>query len=166
MRREHGGEERGISMMSSVRSLLCSLVTKSGTELLPQSCCLLDSLPPHLPPPTSPTSTISLAFSLLPWFLSFILLLYSPFQLCDPTFPLSAISPPHPSSTFPLISISILSFSVCLSVLPRVCLSHSLTLCSTHALFRHLSPPSVNHLSVSPFPPCRFFPIPLACCII
>lgn len=70
--------------------------------------------------------------------------------------------PSHSSSTSPLLSISILfSFSVCLSS-HRV--SHSLTLFSTLSLRLllcfHLTPPSVNHLSLSILPLLCFFSTP------
>lgn len=122
-RREHGRQKKGISMLSSVRSPLCSLVAKSGTELLPPR--------------------------------------------------LSAISPPHSSFTFPLISISILLSFLCLP------------LCSSLRSSLPLSYPVLNSLTQPPalfpsfpslcqsslylsllFLPTVSPPLPQACCII
>lgn len=117
---------------------------------------------------SSSTSTISLAFSLLPLFLSFISLLYAPFSTL--WFHLSSlchISFPIPSSTFSLISISVF-LSLRLFVLPFGRLFQSLTLFSTHLLSPHISPPSVNHpcVCLSFFFPTNSSSLPPACCII
>lgn len=69
---------------------------------------------------------------------------------------------------FSLLSISpSTTLSLFASVLPCVFLSHSLTLFSTQSSSFSLALPlPIISPSVFPFPPCHFFPTPLACCII
>lgn len=132
MRKEHGREKKGISMLPSVCSPLCSLVAKSGTELLPPRFSASTSFCFPLPLPLlvflSPFSPFS--FHLSCFFTHH-------FQLCDPAFPLSTISPPHSSYTFPLIYFHP-PFFLCL-IVPSLHLSLP------------LSNPVFNSLTLPPF---------------
>lgn len=112
----------------------CSHAAKSGTELLPPRFSASTSFCFPLPLPLLVFCSPSCPYS-------FHLSCFSThhFQLCDPAFPLSAVSPPpflfpSLSSLFP----SSFTFSACLSVLPYVYLSHSLTLFSTASIFPSL----------------------------
>lgn len=144
-RREHGREKKGISMLSSVRAPLCSLVAKSGTELLPPRFSASTSFCFPLP-----LSLLVLLSPFCPYSSHLSCFFTHHFQLCDPAFPLSAI--PLPLSLLSLFPSSFLFLFFC-SCFQR-----------TYSAFCSVSifplPLSIISLSVSPFPPYCFFPTP------
>lgn len=120
-----------------------------------------------------PTSTISLAFSLLPLFLSFILLLYTPFS----TLWSHLSSSCHISSPFLFRFPSYLYFHSPIFVCLPLCSSSSLSLPLSNPVFNSLTLPSALfpsypslcqsflYLSLL-FLPTVSSPLLLACCII
>lgn len=155
-RREYGRQKTGISMLSSV---LRSAVLLSKVE---QSCCLLESLP-------LPLSVFPFHFHYQSYFLPFALI--PPIYLASLHTIFNSVIPPFLYLLYLLpipLPLSLLSlfpsfrFSVYLSVLPYVCLSHSNPVFNSLTLLFPSFPflLSIISLSISTFPPYCFFPSP------